>query len=45
MEDASKFLQIAMTYYTKLLSIGVVTKSVHTNKKWNEMNNQSVHTN
>ena len=32
MEDESEILQIATTYYTKLLFIGV-TKSVHTSKK------------
>ena len=32
-EDDSEIVQIATTYYTKLLSVGVVTESVHTSRK------------
>ena len=32
-EDESEIVQIATTYYTKLLSVGVATESVHTSRK------------
>ena len=33
-EDESEIVQIATTYYTKLLSVGVATESVCTSRKW-----------